>query len=397
MQIVLIGNRVVAHGENCFLCMGGTVICEETGKAFSNATVAEVDAIPADLDTVGYEYRAGVFVPCAPYGVGAGALMVACEECGTPKRSKVTADADGGLNVPGYLKGGKVGDEVSSALGLTDATVDEALGKLGNLYAYVWLRRTLAASELGESTKRSICNTRSTSETTEIKYSSRVDVGADGEPFLVEPNTVKISYSNATTTATVLIGNYYQHNNEIFYAFPEATISKNTISSSYFVYLSLSAPVVSVSPAGEWEVLASFNRNAYPDSGIIDGYEYVYSGVPFDNVALLPVKNAKIETGFYTGTGTYGSSNPNSLTFSFEPKLIIIYDVPNSDDGGSYKFAPAVLIAGRNGVTTYSSTNNAWHRIDATWTGNFVSWYNTQNVEGQRNVSGDIYAYVAIG
>ena len=31
---------------------------------------------------------------------------------------------------------------------------------------------------------------------------------------------------------------------------------------------------------------------------------------------------AKIQTGSYTGTGTYGSSNPNSLTFNFSVKLI---------------------------------------------------------------------------
>lgn len=30
---------------------------------------------------------------------------------------------------------------------------------------------------------------------------------------------------------------------------------------------------------------------------------------------------AKIQTGSYTGTGTYGSSNPNSLTFDFQPKF----------------------------------------------------------------------------
>lgn len=88
MQIVLSGNRVVAHGDNCFLCMGGTVICNDTGKAYQNATVAEVDAIPADIDTVGYEYHAGVFVPCAPYGeTEDGRVLLACDECGTPRAS----------------------------------------------------------------------------------------------------------------------------------------------------------------------------------------------------------------------------------------------------------------------------------------------------------------------
>lgn len=91
MQIVLSGNRVIAHGESCFLAIGGTVVCEETGKAYSNATVAEVDVLPADIDRVGYEYHAGVFVPCAPYGMTEdGYLMGACFECGTPRYTDIS-------------------------------------------------------------------------------------------------------------------------------------------------------------------------------------------------------------------------------------------------------------------------------------------------------------------
>lgn len=88
MQLVLSRNRVIAYGEN-FIAMGGTVVCNETGKAYANATITECDKIPCDIDTVGYEYHNGVFVPCAPYGTdnGEGYIMVACRECATPKNS----------------------------------------------------------------------------------------------------------------------------------------------------------------------------------------------------------------------------------------------------------------------------------------------------------------------
>ena len=49
---------------------------------------------------------------------------------------------------------------------------------------------------------------------------------------------------------------------------------------------------------------------------VIDGYTYT---------ALGQLGNkAQIATGSYTGTGTYGSSNPTSLTFDFEPQIIFI-------------------------------------------------------------------------
>ena len=94
MQLVLSGNRIVGHGENCFVCMGGTVVCTETGRVFQNATLAECEGCPSDIDVVGYEYHAGAFVPCAPYGIdnGEGFIMVACKECATPKRSELSVE-----------------------------------------------------------------------------------------------------------------------------------------------------------------------------------------------------------------------------------------------------------------------------------------------------------------
>lgn len=115
MQLVLCNNRIVAHGEN-FLAMGGTVINTETGAKYENATVAECDGCPSDIDKVGYEYHAGQFVPCAPYGKGnnSGYFMEVCADCATPRSSgipikkgiklanlnaEVTANALGGAKI----------------------------------------------------------------------------------------------------------------------------------------------------------------------------------------------------------------------------------------------------------------------------------------------------------
>ena len=62
MQLVLSNNRVITYGEN-FLVTGDNVINTETGEKYENATVAECENCPSDIDKVGYEYHAGVFVP----------------------------------------------------------------------------------------------------------------------------------------------------------------------------------------------------------------------------------------------------------------------------------------------------------------------------------------------
>ena len=79
-QIVVSGNRILAHGKDCFNAFGDGVFCSNTGRIYEHATAVTVDSVPADIDSVGYEYHAGKFVPCAPFGVGDGTLAVLCGE-----------------------------------------------------------------------------------------------------------------------------------------------------------------------------------------------------------------------------------------------------------------------------------------------------------------------------
>lgn len=89
MQLVLSNNRVLSHGGN-YLAMEGVVINIETGERYERATLAECDNCPSDIDKVGYEYHAGTFVPCAPFGVGDGNVLVAChKDCKSLKDSGV--------------------------------------------------------------------------------------------------------------------------------------------------------------------------------------------------------------------------------------------------------------------------------------------------------------------
>lgn len=135
MQLVLSNNRVLAHGEN-FISMGGTVINTETNKVYQNATVAECDGCPSDIGVVGYEYRAGRFVPCAPFGVGPGNVAVYCDECKTPRDSGMSIGDVRAVSSYLTFVGNVNADMVAAAFGKGNEDVDFGIGNALAMYGW---------------------------------------------------------------------------------------------------------------------------------------------------------------------------------------------------------------------------------------------------------------------
>ena len=107
------------------------------------------------------------------------------------------------------------------------------------------------------------------------------------------------------------------------------------------------------------------------------------------NLISIPVDQikdgVKIATGSYTGTGTYGASNPNSLTFRFVPKFVFIQ---LSDNSNSYNFFAC------NGAK-YAHLSQA-ERAPLTWDNTTFSWY-SDSAENQLNRGNYGYKYIALG
>lgn len=100
--------------------------------------------------------------------------------------------------------------------------------------------------------------------------------------------------------------------------------------------------------------------------------------------------------GTYTGTGTYGSSNPNTLSFTTAPSTVII----TRNDSTGYAAQMVLQQGSEQAVFTSTNTSNTYHRVNAvTWSadGKTVSWYCAQDAGAQCNASGEVYTYVAIG
>ena len=107
----------------------------------------------------------------------------------------------------------------------------------------------------------------------------------------------------------------------------------------------------------------------------------------FMRCATLPGVPTRIEHGSYTGTGTYGSANPNALTFGFVPKTVIIYE-----DGIHVQNLEAIFGCPYVRVT-YSTNNTA----TPTWDGSTTFQWYASSAMNQMNSSGVSYYYIAIG
>lgn len=104
----------------------------------------------------------------------------------------------------------------------------------------------------------------------------------------------------------------------------------------------------------------------------------------------------RITVGSYVGNGTHGEDSPCSLTFDFEPLLVIIVA-----DHGEYLEPGAIFVNGQNrcsGMGLPDTSTRCLH-LQLTWSKNSVSWYTYQDSasDHQLNNSNATYRFFAIG
>lgn len=136
---------------------------------------------------------------------------------------------------------------------------------------------------------------------------------------------------------------------------------------------------------------------AIPD----DVFSILANAVLYKNGQIIGVNGSpingisKIEAGNYVGTGTSGSSSPNSITFQFPPKIVFIQ---NSDANET----PVVFInPSKRFFLFFQDTGGRATSTSGliTWSGNTVSWNNiiSGGADSQFNTLGDTYNYIAFG
>lgn len=337
--------------------------------------------------------------------VNPGRVLINPEDGSAPFYATMTRADNPTQNGDPLNKATLLKDATAALYGLDETAVpDDAFAWLGKYNQHWWKLNTVNTFQeisIGETKYRSVIVQSNSLSKQSFQTSNSVEIDESGNIILSAPiSTVKLSYSDSSDTVNAALnGKYFIstnvgtsnfstnpiENNKVYFA--ESLDAKDT-SSGYCTngYVS-EVSIVTKTSVSLYGYAQSSDRNAYPDSGITDNFEYEYLGIPFDNA----VNASRIETGSYVGTGTYGSSNPNTLTFGFAPKLVFILGVSESATYISSAIMPAVcpkflVNAKANNIVSLSDKTMTWY-----------TEYSSLQALYQLNDRGTIYHYIAIG
>ena len=237
----------------------------------------------------------------------------------------------------------------------------------GGQDAYYTLGDTLSNYDLGQTAAAHI-----------VTYSSDIVVDDGGTVTLVDPSSITTSKVESLDDVSILLGKFVttsvDSSGSIVFIPTDATASYNQVNGWSHIFMSKYQPVI--------------GHAAIPANTTITYLGQLGGG-------------ARIEVGSYVGTGTYGESNPNTITFDFAPKLVWIIGPSN----GSFNVTntPVLLIYDRTFYYNGNIDNTSGVlNLGVTWGDKFVSYYYKSGFNGyesvaQLNANGETYSYIAIG
>lgn len=279
------------------------------------------------------------------------------------------------------------------------AVPDDVFAFLGKYAQYWWRRRSIIFEPNVATSGTRIYFSNGYVDPNTVYYSTEIDSTSDGKPVLKNPQSLVVPTGTSSGALTILqnanLGGKYVKN--ILYrssveVSDEVYLLPSNPSFQFDSGLPYTIPAYKVTfnkTFGDWEYVQSNNRNAYPDSGESGGYEYEYLGVPFDK---LPTVGA-VEIGSYVGTSTYGQNNPNTLTFSKKPKLIILGPTNTGNSVTAGIDNTCIILFGITTNFTFGSSDSINH---ISYSENTMSWYNDNSATYQRNYKGYKYYYIVI-
>lgn len=303
----------------------------------------------------------------------------------------------------------RIPDSITSMLGIpAPGTINRALNVLANIgNLHVWERVQGGVTDYLTSTDPNAYPKQSAEGGQDAHYTlgdvvSNVSFGADRNTYIhydVSDSVVVDESGNVTLgdTARIVIGYGYNGTTDTVKSALAGKFIKvyaNEYSGSSDTHTFIPNNTIVYIPSD-----VSITQDGLGPKHFMGSYQPVigHAAIPANTTITYLGQlggGARIEVGSYEGTGTYGSSNPNSLTFGFEPQLVAIF---NPAQNGNYAYKMFML---RNvlGASVLAGDGNNLGVI-VTWSAKSVTWYTYQSKDAdyQMNYPGETYNYIAIG
>lgn len=316
----------------------------------------------------------------------------------------IKCNLGGGIPVDNQIKAGSRNPVQNDVIAAALADITTGIGNLN-----VWAasgKISDAGYTLSDEAVVTIAVNDGYGNTTTVYYSDGVAVASDGSITLAAPvNSVGIKYtdpSKYTDAQKAIIGKFIKLGSntataKTYYTTPGKNLFDYRDTSSYYWTSVYGKQLLGYGEKYGHDYITDVSSTAYPEDGTVGDTTYRYCGT-------LASGAVRIETGSYVGTGAYGSANATTLTFSFVPELLCIFDSKgllagdwwNNQYGNQKIGCPRALTTtyvsdalfphyNGNGVYAYAKRN------DKT-----ISWY-ANDADAQASVCGQKYYYLAIG
>lgn len=208
-------------------------------------------------------------------------------------------------------------------------------------------------------------------------YSDALSVADDGTISIKN----QITSSDWSTIATAIKGKFVHFNNKASEGNIQEPFRSNTI-----VFIPSDASVTLGNESSGAQILLIHKYQP------VTGYAAIPAGTTIEYLGKLGDK-ARMQFGSYVGTGTYGSSNPNALTFDFVPKMVFVWGFGDSSGNSLYY---QFMFYGENYTSIHIGDGNS-NGTKVSWDSKTVSWYHNGDRYQQLNESSRTYRFFAIG
>lgn len=300
-------------------------------------------------------------------------------------------------------------DDTAALYGLTGdaATVNNALAK-GNkdtagiwdnarsdedTYLYTWQATQYSAEENTPTTGAlALCSDTSSQTTVTWEYGDAYTLDAQGHFHIVDPQSIVIGNQSYLSSYNVLRGKwclkrgsdtvvYFIVSNAVGTSWSDDYGDDETMYSVGYPAWTNSnnsniKHIISTVTQTPIDPVTSYDSDAYPNGGFSADGSIYYSNRSQVAAAKIPM----VQSGTYIGTGKYGQSNPNSITFDKKPKFVFV--------GAPTEAQSFVLLQGAVG-------NVGANYVYASWNDKTLSWYGS-SAAAQCNTKDTNYTYYYI-